>query len=140
MKTYYILLFLMLLFSCNPKNTEVKSTDQNIETEKMLSNLIELCGQPKDKGKSPNGTAYYVFVLEKKKTTTDNFKWTIDKSLNILPTNKENNGDYLGKFIYTWETPLFKVVMKEDIIGNINWDAVEKSDLKDQVTLWVTNK
>lgn len=140
MKTQYILLFLILLLSCNQKKSEIKELNNKSKTEIMVSNLIELCGQPDRQGTSPNGTNWYVFVLEKKKTTPDNFKWTIDKALNILPTDKENNGDYLGKFIYTWETPLYKVVMKEDIIGDINWDAIEKSNLKDQITLWVTNK
>lgn len=128
MKNIYCLLLLILLLACTEKK----------DTEVMLSNIIESYGRPVATDTLSTGILWYKFVLDGNKANTESVKGTIDKSLNMLPT--EMKGDKYELVSYSWETPTFLVHMEDDIEGQIDWDNMDNSNVKIIIKLWVTNK
>lgn len=128
MKNIYCLLLLLLLIACSTKK----------DTEIMIDNMIESYGTPVETDTLNTGILWYKFVLDGKKANTESVKGTIDKSLNMLPTDMRGNKYELVS--YTWETPTYLVHLEDDIDGEINWDNVSESDIKIIIKLWVTNK
>lgn len=104
----------------------------------MIDNMIESYGAPVETDTLNTGILWYKFVLDAKKTNTESVKGTIDKSLNMLPTDMRGNKYELVS--YTWETPAYLVRLEDDTEGDINWDDIPKSDIKIIIKLWVTNK
>lgn len=128
MKKIYCLLVMSLLIACSTKK----------DTDIMINNMIERYGNPVETDTLSTGILWYKFVLDAKKANTESAKGTIDKSLNMLPT--EMRGDKYEYVSYTWETPTYIVHMENDREGEINWDNVSESDIKIIIKLWVTNK
>lgn len=128
MKNVYCLFLLVLFLACTQKK----------ETEVMISNIIERYGTPVDIDTLNTGVLWYKFVLDPKKENTESIKGTIDKSLNMLPT--EMRGNKYELVSYSWETPTFLVHMEDDTEGEIDWDNMDNSDMKIIIKLWVTNK
>lgn len=128
MKNIYCLLLLLLLIACSTKK----------DTEIMIDNMIESYGAPVETDTLNTGILWYKFVLDAKKANTESVKGTIDKSLNMLPTDMRGNKYELVS--YTWETPAYLVRLEDDTEGDINWDDIPKSDIKIIIKLWVINK
>ena len=128
MKKFYSLLLLILLLACTQKK----------DTEVMLANIIECYGAPVETDTLNTGVLWYKFVLDTKKANTESVKGTIDKSLNMLPT--EMRGNKYELVSYSWESPTFLVHMEDDIEGKIDWDNMDNSNVKIIIKLWVTNK
>lgn len=104
----------------------------------MIDNMIKSYGAPVETDTLNTGILWYKFILDGKKANTESVKGTIDKSLNMLPTDMEGNKYELVS--YTWETPTYLVRLEDDTDGEINWDNVSESDIKIIIKLWVTNK
>lgn len=104
----------------------------------MIDNMIDTYGAPVETDTLNTGILWYKFVLDGKKTNTESVKGTIDKSLNMLPTDMGGNKYELVS--YTWETPTYLVRLEDDTDGEINWDDIPNSDIKIIIKLWVTNK
>lgn len=128
MKNIYCLFLLILLLACVQKK----------ETEVMLTNIIERYGAPVDTDTLSTGILWYKFELDPSKANTESVKGTIDKSLNMLPT--EMRGDKYELVSYSWESPTFLVHMENDFKGEIDWENMDNSNVKIIIKLWVTNK
>lgn len=128
MKKILCLLLLLLFVSCHKK----------METEIMMSNIIERYGNPVETDKSARGVLWYKFKIDPSKANTESVKGTIDKSLNMLPT--EMRGSKYEMVSYTWETPQYIVRLENDFEGEINLEDLKKSTAKIIIKIWVTNK